>query len=72
MDGGKDSGRKGGFLRRTDETSAKIEYPGASGINSSAIPEDINPSGGIMGRYQITTSSGGDTTWHGLIVTGVH
>jgi hypothetical protein len=72
VDGGKYSGRKDGFLRRPDGTSAKIEYPGASGITSSTIPEDINQSGVIMGRYQITTSSGGDPTWHGFIVTGVH
>jgi len=72
VDGGKYSGRKDGFLRRPDGTSAKIEYPGASGITSSTIPEDINQSGVILGRYQITTSSGGDTTWHGFIVAGVH
>ena len=72
VDGGKYSGRKDGFLRRPDGTSATIEYPGASFINSSTIPEDINQLGVIMGRYQITTSSGGDTTWHGFIVTGVY
>ena len=71
VDGGKYTGRKDGFLRRSDGTSAKIEYPGASGITSSTIPEDINQSGVIMGRYELTTSSGGDTTWHGFIVTGV-
>lgn len=71
VDGGKYSGRKDGFLRKPDGTSTKIEYPGASGISSSTIPEDINQSGVIMGRYQITTSSGGDTRWHGFIVTGV-
>jgi len=25
-----------------------------------------------MGQYELTTSSGGDTVWHGFIVTGVH
>jgi hypothetical protein len=39
---------------------------------SSTIPEDINQSGVILGRYQLTTNSGGDTRWHGFIVTGVH
>jgi len=71
VDGGKYSGRKDGFLRKPDGTSTKIEYPGASFINSSTIPEDINQSGVIMGRYQITTSSGGDTRWHGFFVTGI-
>jgi hypothetical protein len=71
VDGGKYSGRKDGFLRRPDGTSAKIEYPGASLITSSTIPEDIDGSGVIMGRYQLTTSSGGDTRWHGFLVTGV-
>jgi len=37
----------------------------------STIPEDIDGSGVIMGRYQLTTSSGGDTRWHGFLVTGV-
>jgi hypothetical protein len=72
VDGGKYNGRKDGFFRRPDGTSAKIEYPGASGIRSSTIPEDINSSGVIFGRYQLTTSSGGDTRWHGFIVTGIH
>jgi hypothetical protein len=49
VDGGKYNGRKDGFLRKTDGTSTKIEYPGASGITSSTIPEDINQSGVIMG-----------------------
>ena len=70
--GGKYHGRKDGYLNRPDGTFATIEYPGASFIVSSTKALDINTSGLIMGQYELTTSSGGDTVWHGFIVTGVH
>jgi hypothetical protein len=70
--GGKYHGRKDGFMRRPDGTSATIEFPGANTINSSTKPVDINQTGVIMGNYELTTVSGGDTTWHGFVVTGVH
>jgi hypothetical protein len=70
--GGKYHGRKDGFLRRPDGTSATIEFPGASFIVSSTIPAGINQTGTITGKYQLTTQSNGDTVWHGFVVTGVH
>jgi hypothetical protein len=70
--GGKYNGRKDGYLRRPDGTSVKLEYPGAYLIVSTTRPIDINQTGVIMGNYQLTTSSGGDTVWHGFIVTNVH
>jgi hypothetical protein len=70
--GGKYHGRKDGFMRRPDGTSATIEFPGANSILSSTKALDINQTGVIMGNYEVTTSSGGDTVWHGFIVTGVH
>jgi predicted membrane protein len=70
--GGKYHGRKDGYLRRPDGTSATIEFPGANTINSSTKALDINQVGVIMGQYQLTTLSNGDTTWHGFVVTGVH
>jgi len=70
--GGKYRGRKDGFMRRPDGTSATIEFPGASTITSSTKALDINQVGVIMGNYELTTSSGGDTVWHGFVVTGVH
>jgi hypothetical protein len=70
--GGKYHGRKDGFMRRPDGTSATIEFPGANTINSSTKPVDINQTGVIMGNYELTTVSGGDTVWHGFVVTGVH
>ena len=69
--GGKYSGRKDGYLNRPNGTFAKIEYPGASLIVSSTKAIDINASGVIMGEYQQTTQSNGDTAWHGFIVIGV-
>jgi len=45
VNGGKYKGRKDGFFRRPDGTSAKIEYPGAGGISSSTIPETLIPRG---------------------------
>jgi len=70
--GGKYHGRKDGFMRRPDGTSVTLEFPGANTINSTTKPLDINQPGVIMGNYQLTTVSNGDTTWHGFIVTGVH
>jgi len=70
--GGKYSGRKDGFLRRPDGTTVTLEFPGANMINSTTRAIDINQAGVIMGNYEITTSSGGDTVWHGFVVTGVH
>jgi len=70
--GGKYHGRKDGFMWRPDGTSATIEFPGADTINSSTKPADINQTGIILGNYQLTTTSGGDTVWHGFVVTGVH
>jgi hypothetical protein len=70
--GGKYHGRKDGYLRRPDGTSATIEFPGASFITSTTKAIDINQAGVIMGQYEITTTTGGDTRWHGFIVTGVH
>jgi hypothetical protein len=70
--GGKYSGRKDGYMRRPDGTSVTIEYPGASFIVSSTKAIGINQTGVIMGQYQLTTQSSGDTVWHGFIVTGVH
>jgi hypothetical protein len=70
--GGKYSGRKDGYLNRPDGTFATIEYPGANTIDSSTKALDINASGLIVGQYQQTTLSNGDTIWHGFIVTGVH
>jgi hypothetical protein len=70
--GGKYHGRKDGYLNRPNGTFATIEYPGASFIVSSTKAIDINASGLIMGEYQLTTQSGGDTVWHGFVVTGVH
>jgi hypothetical protein len=70
--GGKYHGRKDGFMRRPDGISATVEFPGANTINSSTKPVDINQTGMIMGNYELTTISGGDTTWHGFLVTGVH
>jgi len=70
--GGKYHGRKDGYLRRPDGTSATIEYPGANTSNSTTKVLDINQTGIIMGNYQLTTLGNGDTVWHGYIVTGVH
>jgi len=70
--GGKYHGRKDGYMRRPDGTSVTLEYPGANTINSTTKAIDINQVGVIMGEYQLTTLSGGDTVWHGFIVTGVH
>jgi hypothetical protein len=70
--GGKYSGRKDGYMNRTDGTFATIEYPGANTIDSSTKALDINASGLIVGQYQQTTLSNGDKVWHGFIVTGVH
>lgn len=70
--GGKYHGRKDGYLRRPDGTAVTIEFPGASLIVSSTKAVDINQVGVIMGNYELTTSSGGDTVWHGFVVTGVH
>lgn len=70
--GGKYHGRKDGYLNRPNGTFATIEYPGASFIVSSTKAIDINASGLIMGEYQLTTQSNGDTVWHGFVVTGVH
>jgi hypothetical protein len=70
--GGKYHGRKDGYMRRPDGTSVTLEYPGANTIDSSTKALDINQTGVIMGQYQLTTISAGDTTWHGFIVTGVH
>jgi hypothetical protein len=70
--GGKYSGRKDGYLNRPNGTFATIEYPGASFIVSSTKAIDINASGVIVGQYQLTTQSNGDTVWHGFIVTGVN
>jgi len=69
--GGKYHGRKDGYLNRPDGTFATIEYPGANTINSSTKALDINSSGLIVGQYQQTTLSNGDTVWHGFIVSGV-
>ena len=68
--GGKYHGRKDGYLNRPNGTFATIEYPGASLIVSSTKCIDINSSGLIMGEYQQTTQSNGDTAWHGFIVSG--
>jgi hypothetical protein len=70
--GGKYHGRKDGYMRRPDGTSVTLEYPGANTIDSSTKALDINQTGVIMGEYQLTTISNGDTVWHGFIVTGVH
>ena len=70
--GGKYNGRKDGYLNRPNGTFATIEYPGANTIDSTTKAIDINVSGVIMGEYQLTTLSNGDTKWHGFIVTGVH
>lgn len=70
--GGKYHGRKDGYLRRPDGTAVTIEFPGASLIVSSTKAVDINQTGVIMGNYELTTSSGGDTVWHGFVLTGVH
>jgi len=70
--GGKYSGRKDGYLNRPDGTFATIEFPGANTIDSSTKALDINASGLIVGEYQQTTLSNGDTVWHGFVVTGVH
>jgi hypothetical protein len=70
--GGKYSGRKDGYLNRPDGTYATIEYPGANTIDSSTKAIDIDTSGVIVGEYQQTTLSNGDTKWHGFIVTGVN
>ena len=59
-------------MRRPDGTSATLEYSGANTIDSSTKALDINQTGVIMGEYQLTTISNGDTVWHGFIVTGVH
>jgi hypothetical protein len=69
--GGKYSGRKDGYLNRPNGTFATIEYPGANTIDSSTKALDINASGLIVGQYQQTTLSNGDTVWHGFIVSGV-
>jgi len=70
--GGKYHGRKDGYLRRPDGTSVTIEFPGVSFITSTTKAIDINQVGVIMGNYQLTTVTGGDTVWHGFVVTGVH
>jgi len=70
--GGKYHGRKDGYMRRPDGTAMTLEFPGANTITSSTKAVDINQAGLIMGNYELTTSSGGDTVWHGFVVTGVH
>ena len=69
--GGKYSGRKDGYLNRPAGTFATIEYPGANTIDSTTKALDLNASGLIVGQYQLTTLSNGDTIWHGFIVSGV-
>jgi len=70
--GGKYHGRKDGYMRRPHGTSVTLEFPGANTIDSSTKALDINQTGVIMGNYQLTTLSNGDTIWHGFVVTGVH
>lgn len=63
--------RKDGYLNRPAGTFATIEYPGANTIDSTTKALDLNASGLIVGQYQLTTLSNGDTIWHGFIVSGV-